>query len=281
MTAPELAEHFEVSIRTIYRDIDILSAAGIPVYATQGKGGGISIQDNFIFNRSMLSEQEQTQILMALQSINIVETENADALLSKLSGIFQKQNVNWIEVDFSDWIKDGKHGTTFDTLKTAIFQSKRITFNYSSGKSESFNRLVEPLKLAFKNKDWFLYGYCCLREDYRLFKLTRIKDIVITSDSFSRPIPPRIFAEAEQYHEEFIPLTLLFEKELAYRVYDDFDSVIEQEDGKLLATVFLPHNERLYSFVLSFGDKATVVAPVAIREGIMNRIKNLQSKYIT
>lgn len=101
MTAPELAEYFEVSVRTIYRDIDILSSAGIPVYTAQGKGGGIFIQDNFVLNKSLLSDEEQKQILMALQSTQILEEENTNILLSKLSSVFQKQNISWLEIDFS------------------------------------------------------------------------------------------------------------------------------------------------------------------------------------
>jgi len=258
-----------------------LSSVGIPIYATQGKGGGISIQDNFVLNKSMLSEQEQRQILMALYSINAVKAENTDVLLSKLSGIFQKQNFNWIEVDFSSWLKVGKCENVFETLKTAIFQGKRVSFNYSSSKGESIKRLVEPLKLAFKNRDWFLYGYCCLREDYRIFKLSRIRGIEISSESFSRQIPSQIFGDIEQNHDEFVTLTLLFEKELAYKVYDYFDSITEREDGKLLVEVSLPHNEWLHNFVISFCDKVEVVEPESIRKEIIEKIKNMQNKYIT
>ena len=107
MTAPELADYFEVSIRTIYRDIDILSSAGIPIYATQGKGGGIAIQDSYVLKKSLLSEQEQKQILMALQGIRVLEDEQINMLLSKLSGVFQRQQGNWLEIDFSTWTKSG------------------------------------------------------------------------------------------------------------------------------------------------------------------------------
>lgn len=109
-TAPELAKHFEVSVRTIYRDINILSSVGIPIYATQGKGGGIFIQENYVLNKLLLSEQEQKQILLSLQGLSILDEENTNALLLKLGGIFQQQNVNWIEVDFSDWRKDNNEG---------------------------------------------------------------------------------------------------------------------------------------------------------------------------
>ena len=105
-TAPELAEKFEVSIRTIYRDLDTISAAGIPVYAAQGKGGGISLLDDYILEKSLFSKEEKEQILMALQGISSTKGTSADELLSKLSALFQIKNTDWIEVDFSEWVKN-------------------------------------------------------------------------------------------------------------------------------------------------------------------------------
>ena len=202
MTAPELADYFEVSVRTIYRDIDILSSAGIPVYATRGKGGGISIQDNFVLKKSILSEQEQTQILMALQGIRIVEDEYTRTLLSKLSSVFQKQNVNWLEIDFSSWTKSGAGKDNFQKLQSAIFKSKIVAFHYYSGKGEVIKRVVEPLKLVFKSTDWYLYGYCSTRNDFRFFKLTRIRNLEITNDEYVRSIPEQIFVEEEKFEME-------------------------------------------------------------------------------
>lgn len=101
-SAPELAQKFEVSVRTIYRDLDTLSAAGIPIYATQGKGGGISLLEDYVLDRSLFSEKEKEQILLALQGIASVEGGNANELLSKLSALFQIKGTDWIEVDFSD-----------------------------------------------------------------------------------------------------------------------------------------------------------------------------------
>ena len=208
MTAPELADYFEVSVRTIYRDIDILSSAGIPVYATRGKGGGISIQDNFVLKKSILSEQEQTQILMALQGIRIVEDEYTRTLLSKLSSVFQKQNVNWLEIDFSSWTKSGAGKDNFQKLQSAIFKSKIVAFHYYSGKGEVIKRVVEPLKLVFKSTDWYLYGYCSTRNDFRFFKLTRIRNLEITNDEYVRSIPEQIFVEEEKFEMETIKVTL-------------------------------------------------------------------------
>jgi len=282
MTAGELAERFAVSVRTIYRDIDILSAAGIPAYATQGKGGGIAIQDHFVLNKSILSEQEQKQILMALHGIKIVYDENIDSLLSKLGSAFQQENVNWLEIDFSSW-KRGEGGKdTFNMLKSAIFKSKRVSFRYINGKGESTERLVEPLKLVFKNTDWYLYGYCRIRNDFRLFKLSRIAKPEMTNDLFSRQIPNEIFAETEKFEIEMIHVALLFDKNMSFRVYDDFDGgITENPDGSLFVETALPANERLFSYIFSFGDKVEVVAPKNIRDEVRLRAKKIQDKYIS
>ena len=282
MTAPELADYFEVSVRTIYRDIDILSSAGIPVYATRGKGGGISIQDNFVLKKSILSEQEQTQILMALQGIRIVEDEYTRTLLSKLSSVFQKQNVNWLEIDFSSWTKSGAGKDNFQKLQSAIFKSKIVAFHYYSGKGEVIKRVVEPLKLVFKSTDWYLYGYCSTRNDFRFFKLTRIRNLEITNDEDVRSIPEQIFVEEEKFEMETVKVTLLFDKSMSFRVYDKFDDeVTENQDGSLLVETVMPNNELLISHILSWGDKVEVISPQNIRNKISERAKKIYEKYKT
>ena len=279
MTAPELADYFEVSVRTIYRDIDILSSAGIPVYATRGKGGGISIQDNFVLKKSILSEQEQTQILMALQGIRIVEDEYTRTLLSKLSSVFQKQNVNWLEIDFSSWTKSGAGKDNFQKLQSAIFKSKIVAFHYYSGKGEVIKRVVEPLKLVFKSTDWYLYGYCSTRNDFLFFKLTRIRNLEITNDEYVRSIPEQIFVEEEKFEMETVKVTLLFDKSMSFRVYDKFDDeVTENQDGSLLVETVMPNNELLISHILSWGDKVEVISPQNIRNKISERAKKIYEK---
>ena len=282
MTAPELADYFEVSVRTIYRDIDILSSAGIPVYATRGKGGGISIQDNFVLKKSILSEQEQTQILMALQGIRIVEDEYTRTLLSNLSSVFQKQNVNWLEIDFSSWTKSGAGKDNFQKLQSAIFKSKIVAFHYYSGKGEVIKRVVEPLKLVFKSTDWYLYGYCSTRNDFRFFKLTRIRNLEITNDEYVRSIPEQIFVEEEKFEMETVKVTLLFDKSMSFRVYDKFDDeVTENQDGSLLVETVMPNNELLISHILSWGDKVEVISPQNIRNKVSERAKKIYENYKT
>lgn len=278
-TAPQLAEHFEVSVRTIYRDIDLLSAAGIPIYTTQGKGGGISIQEHFILNQSLMTEQEQDQILMALQGISLVYDEGTQDTLSKLRGLFQKQNVNWLEVDFADWNRDcGNH---FHLLKHAIFQRKKVTFIYNGTKGKPTDRIVEPLKLIFRSREWYLYGYCEIRGDYRLFKLTRIKNLAACDEAITHAAPDHVFKQLQLPEEQTTIITLLFDQSMSYRVYDHFDHITETEDGNFLVEVRLPQNEWLYDFLLSFGDSAKVISPPSVLEEMVARIQRMQNKYIT
>lgn len=282
MTAPELEDYFEVSIRTIYRDIDILSAAGIPIYATQGKGGGIAIQDSYVLKKSLLSEQEQKQILMALQGIRVLEDEQINMLLSKLSGVFQRQQGNWLEIDFSTWTKSGAGKHNFQLLQSAIWKSRIVSFSYYSGKGEQTKRIIEPHKLVFKTSDWYLYGYCTLRKDFRFFKLTRIRDLKLQDAEYMRETPEHIFERSDEFEMKTVQVTLLFDARMSHEVYEKFDEeVSEQEDGSLLVTTILPDNELLYSYVLSCREKVEVLSPPYVRDNVRKRVGKMLEIYKT
>lgn len=202
-TGKELADRFEVSVRTIYRDIDTLSSAGIPIYTNQGKGGGIVILDNFVLNKSVLSEKEQDEILLALQNLSAARYPDIDFILSRLSSLFKKSNVNWIEVDFSPWGSDEKIKENFNMLKLAIISKQIVTFEYFSTSGEKSGRKVEPIKLAFKDRAWYLKAYCYDRKADRTFKISRMANIEITEDVFEQRMqdgfPPEL--EDNQFSE--------------------------------------------------------------------------------
>ena len=281
-TAPELAEKFEVSIRTIYRDLDTISAAGIPIYATQGKGGGIFIMQDFVLNKSLLSEQEKEQILMALQDISATEYNQTDELLIKLGGLFQSKVTNWIEVDFSEWYKNTPNYNVFNLIKNAIFNQNMITFSYFAQEGNYSNRTVEPIKLIFKNKDWYLYGFCLLRNDFRFFKLTRIKDLEISSDTFRRAVENIPKVETVIKNKNFIHAKLKFSPKVAFRVYDEFtDDVSKDNQGNLYVNIDLPDNETLFSYILSFGDNIEILEPDYLRHSMKEKLALMLEKYIT
>lgn len=280
-TAPELAQKFEVSIRTIYRDIDSISSAGIPIYATQGKGGGISILNDYTLDKSLFSEQEQEQMLTALQGMVATTEENSNELLTKLSGLFQINSTNWIEVDFSDWAHRTPQQDTFNIIKEAIFQKRVISFCYFSGKGNKEKRNVRPIRLVFKSKSWYLYSFCLLRNDYRFFKLTRIKELEMLSETFTQDFTPTKIEKQIQV-ENTVAVKLKFDRQAAFRVYDEFtDSITEDSQGNLYVQIDLPDNEVLYSYVMSFSDSVEVIEPQSIREQMKKRLQKMQEKYRT
>jgi predicted DNA-binding transcriptional regulator YafY len=283
ITAKELSERFEVSVRTIYRDIDTLSGAGIPIYTSKGKGGGISLIENFVLNKSVLSEQEQKEILMSLQSLNTIELLDVEPVLNKLSVIFNKESENWIDVDFSKWGSTKIEKEKFNILKTAILNASVISFEYFSSYGEKTLRTVEPLKLIFKGQGWYLYGFCRVKHDFRIFKITRIKNLKLLNEHFKRDIPSDIWKDSDKsYKNKMVTLVLKIDEKMAYRVYDEFDEerIVKNPDGSFTATVNFPSGDWIYDYVLSYGNYAEVVQPSNIREVIKMKLEEVLKKYV-
>ena len=282
ITAKELASRFEVSIRTIYRDIDTLSAAGIPIYTSKGKGGGISILADFVLNKSLLSQQEQTEILSSLQSLNAVKGPDLDPVLNKLSVLFNKQGLNWIDVDFSRWGSDSSEREKFTLLKSGILNQKLVTFDYFSSYGEKSKRTVEPLKLLFKGQSWYLYGFCRTKHDFRIFKITRIKNLCCLTENFKRVIPIDIWDKPASYQHRMITIVLRIEARMAYRLYDEFEHecITKNTDGSFTVTTTFPEDEWVYGYVLSYGNDAEVLEPKHIRDIIKNKFATGLKNYL-
>lgn len=238
ITAPELAEMFEVSPRTIYRDIDALSAAGVPIYAVRGKGGGIFIQENYVLDKQLVSDDEQREILLALQNLMLTNGTTTSPLASKLSRLFKKDPIDWLEIDFTDW--SGQRTHLFEELQRAILTKQVIQISYLSSKSQYTQRELEPLKLVFREKAWYLYAFCRLRGECRLFKITRIRELRRLSDTFVREVPKKVFSEKQTPPENVVELTLSFDEAMAYRVQEEFENIIQREDGTTIVTIRFP-----------------------------------------
>ena len=278
VTAVELSEHFEVSTRTIYRDIDTLNMAGIPVYTMQGKGGGIGLLDNFILNKTYLSKQEQSEILTAIECIRRLDNSASKQIMDKLSHFFQQEQSTWIEVDFNSW-SNQQGNDFFNQLKEAILSKKMMTFTYYNNNGEKSHRTVEPIRLIFKYQDWYLYAYCHMRKDYRYFKLNRMEDLVSTEKYFETDHQDALPQEHQQTNTEKIHLTLKFEQEAAFRVRDEYSNVQPLEDGSMIIEVDMEDKHWVYSYLLSFGSQVTVLAPLEIKESLLKIIEDIRHKY--
>jgi len=303
VTAGELAERFEVSTRTIYRDIEALSMAGIPVYCKKGKNGGISLTEEFVLNKMLITKEEQQEILAAL--VGLKETQvsgkgEEEETLKKLGEFFQEEPVPWVQIDLSDW--SGLRRQMYEDIKNAILTRHVIEFDYYGQNRPMGHRVVEPVQLQFKEYTWYLRAYCRERNDFRTFKLFRMQRLTVREEKFVPKkercgnVPENHVqslecaetdgstpAESRLQEPEFpvTPLTLWIDKREAYRVYDRFDeSELEQlPDGNFLARCAYPLDEWVYSLILWFGPSAKVLEPDFIRTEVQNRIKKMMENY--
>ena len=277
-TAKELADRFEVSTRTIYRDIETLSTANIPIYASKGKDGGIGLLDEYVLNKTILSEEEQNQILFALQGMKKVKGQDEKDILEKLSILFNKKINDWIKIDFSNWgnIQEER----FDMIKSAILNKQLVQFTYYNSNGEESKRTVEPLQIWFKDKSWYLVSYCKLKQDYRIFKIARIKEVKILQEHFERELPKE--EDNEKYNFKIIELELEISKAMTYRVYDEFESkeIMRKEDGNFIIKVKYPENEWVYGYILSFGEHIKVLSPIKAKNIIKDKLEKTLKNYL-
>lgn len=280
VTANELADKFEVSVRTIYRDIDSISSVGVPIFTTQGKGGGIKIDNEFILNKSLFDTNEKEQIIAALQGLEKTNEPYKSELITKLSALFKIKNSNWIEIDFTSWGSNNTYQDLFNALKTTIINKNIISFSYNSSKAEKINRKVKPIRLLFKEQDWYLYGFCLLRNDFRYFKLSRMKDLEVLAINYEDNFENAVLKKELKY-ENIVNIKLKFDKSVTFRVYDEFNEAIEEDEkGNLYVEIKIPNNYKLYNYIFSFGSNVEILEPKEIRNQFKNMINEIAKKYI-
>ncbi|MEG2848210.1 MAG: YafY family protein [Bacilli bacterium] len=280
ISSKELAEKFEVSVRTIYRDIEAISSAGIPIYMTQGRNGGISLLKNFILNKQILTENEKKDMLIGIQSLNSFNKESAKGIFSKLSSLFGESQRDYIKIDYSGW--ENTIEKQFEVSKQAILLNKRLSFNYISTKGEKTYRTVEPHILWFKSKAWYLKCFCLEKNEIRLFRLSRITNICILNEniSSSKFEESALIAEKTEIQYKEIKIKLKIDSSQEYRIKDDFleKDICYDKDKNLIITLNFPENEWLYGYILSYGSFVTVIEPEYIVENIKKRLlKNLSN----
>ena len=275
-TAPELAEKFEVSVRTIYRDVDAISSAGIPIYVTTGRNGGIRFLDHYVLNKSFFSDSEKFEILSCLQSLSAVQYPEVDNVLKKLGAIFQIGLTDWIDVDFSRWGSVAEsENRLFRQLKQAILENREISFVYFNSTGDNGKRNVYPYKLVYKDRAWYLYAFCLSRNEKRLFRLSRIKNLILTEVHFERKTDKCQYHSAFPMPEEIgnlIDLELEFTLDVGYRLFDTLDdTAITKHENGYTVKLTLPENNWLYDFLMSFGNKVTIIQPKAIRQTLITK----------
>ena len=281
VTAKELANRFGVSTRTIYRDVEVLSSAGVPVYTVKGNGGGISLLEDYTLSKTLLSKSESESLLLAIKAMGATSYPETDTILSKLGSIFKSNMAHdWIEVNFERWNSKVNEQDRFSNIRDAIINRQVIRFDYVNENGDKGRRRAEPLKLIFSAYTWYLIAYCLKRNVPRMFRLSRIKNVEITDQSFT---------EREGYdnayqtgsHTPSVDLKLRCDGAALSRLYDTFDEeyISKNDDGSYNLTVTIPEDEWLYGYILSLGAYGEALAPEHIREAVKARAKEMLEKY--
>lgn len=281
VTAPELAEKYEVSRRTINRDIEALCKAGIPIVTAQGQNGGISIMEGYKIDNTLLTSADMQAILAGLGSLDSVSGTNQVAqLMEKLSVgastlIPGSQN---ILIDLSSWYKESL-APKIDYIRRAMDGHYTVCFHYYAPKRES-ERIIEPYYLIFRWSSWYVWGYCRERKDYRLFKINRMEELRL-GDPFPTKSVPFPDLSNERIFPGGIRVKALFEPECKWRLVEEFgkDCFEEQEDGKLLFHADYTDAENLLTWLLTFRDQVILLEPEELRKELMDSIEKMGRRY--
>lgn len=281
-TAPELAELFEVSRRTISRDIEDLCMAGIPIRTVQGSGGGISIMDGYRMDRTILTSKDMQMILAGLRSLDSVSgssyyTRLMEKIQTGSSGFVSGRDS--VLIDLSSWYRDSL-APKIETIQNAVANRHLISFRYYAPSGES-SRTAEPYYLIFRWSSWYLWAWCRDRQDYRLFKLNRMNSVLETEEVFTCREAPLPDLSNEKIFPGEISVRALFDADQKWRLMEEFgeDCFTENEDGRLLFHADYSDLDNLVTWLMTFGDKAEVLEPEEARKKIAQTAKNMAEIY--
>lgn len=282
VTAPYLAEKFEVSRRTINRDIETLCQAGIPLVTSQGRGGGISVMEGYRMDKTLLTASDMQAILAGLKSLDSVsQTNRYRALMDKLHS--EDSDVladsSHIIINLGSWYRHSL-APKVELIQNAISSRTLIHFHYCSPSGEN-DRTIEPYLLVFQWSSWYVWGFCRAKQDFRLFKLNRLTDLTDSKEPFPVRETPPFHLDAAALYPARIPITARFAPQAKWRLVDDYgpESIKEEPDGSLLFSFGFFDKESIFSWILSFGDQAELLTPASLREELSAHIKKMSAVY--
>ena len=277
-TVNALSKRLEVSERTVRRDLDGLSAVGVPVYTVQGRGGGVRLLPGFVLDRSLLSAKEQDEILYGLQALRATGLQPNQTLLRQLSSLFgRRQDYDWLEADFSEWGSGGCSRERFELLKRGILERHPLNFLYYAADQRAAWRTVEPVRLCFKGISWYVQAWCRTRQAFRTFKLSRMEQVQLCEQQtfFPHDMPPALGRQLDTMQLQQV--VIRFAPQAAFRVYDEFErgQITRQSDGWLLVRTKWQIDAWCGSYLLSYGSLAQVLEPHTLREWIAQEARKI------
>lgn len=287
VTARELADKFEVSIRTIVRDMESLCMAGIPISSSTGASGGYEILKTFELNKQITNIDDYLNIITALKGMcSAYESKKLEATLEKLLPASKTQNDK--QILFFDFgiAKEGENISKYiKMLEDAISSELLVEFDYTDSENRAKHRIVEPLALTYKWYSWYLFGYCTYKEAYRIFKLNRISNISITKTSFTSRqsnIEDLLEVHLNNDSRAYLDIKLLCKYEVKIPVMEYLKGKImeEYENGDCMVSLHLPENERMwFSLLMGFGDKVEVLEPLELKSRLFEKAHEIIKLY--
>lgn len=284
ISARELATLLEVTERTIYRDVEALSMAGLPVYTTRGRNGGIGLLPNYKIAQNFLTASDVRNLLTALSSVQtLIETPEIKATVQKLQAMYGTDEFTELLIQDVNWQGAAEIKALAQQFSQAIKQHQLVEFMYSDRNGKLSQRQVEPYRLAYKGDRWYLQGYSVERQDFRTFRLARMESVqVLTAEFVPRSLPMAQLAFSDKFpHAELTTITV----RAANSVRDVFaerygSTAIKQlTDGHFAATLTLPNNESAYRFILSLGNKVKIMSGAAFRSGFKTYLAQVNQLY--
>ncbi len=289
--ARELAEKFEVSVRTILRDVEAINLAGIPIITYQGANGGIGIAEGYRLDRSVLTGDDMAAVITALKSIDgALAGRRHEVLMEKLKNTLPAPHLEALDiklkqliVDLSPWHGGEHEKNKLAAIRRAIEGTLEIEFAYTDSQGNKTKRTAEPYSLMLKAQKWYLYAWCRLRGDFRYFKVSRISGLAVSDTVFKpREVPEENFQEEPEWYKTGDPveLELVFIKELESIVAEWFgENAQKDERGNIRVSTVLPDNNWLYGYLLSFGTGIEVISPPHIRKKLADIAKEICGRY--
>ena len=288
--AQELADRFEVSPRTIYRDIETINMAGIPVRSTPGVGGGFEIMQEYKLDKNVFSAADLSAILMGLTSLSGMvrgnELVNALAKVKRFIPADRAKEIelkaNQIDIDLSPWMGNRNIQPYLERVKTALQENRLLSFDYADRFGNKTVRTVEPYQIVLKGSHWYFQGYCRKREDFRLFRLSRISNLQMTRETFSpRDYQKPVLDFGDILKTMQTTIKLRVQKSAMDRLLDYCTCEQAVPDGEEHYIVNFPfiENEYYYDILISFGDRCECLEPQRVRAEMKRRIQNMAALY--
>lgn len=290
ISAQDLANMFEVSPRTIYRDIDTITMSGIPICSTSGVGGGFEIMQNYKIDKKVFSSADISTILMGLSSLsNMIRGDELVNALAKVKSFIPADRAKDIEfkanqvlIDLSPWMGNRNIQPYLEMVKTALQESRLLSFEYADRFGNTTTRTAEPYQLVLKSSHWYWQGYCYKRNDFRLFKLSRTYNLHVLDEYFT----PRDSIKPQLNIDEILEtlqttITIRIHKSVMDRVLDycAYEHFLPDGDEHYLVTFPFIENEYHYNILIGFGDKCECIKPLHIRSEIKRRIHDIAAIY--